>query len=192
MVNVRDPKAIAWANGSAQGIKTKGGKLVNFPGEMPTQTQVDEWEAEYSALSNKDEKITELLEVFKVILNNGIKWRKLPAHDWFDIKMDDGMANFLSRVYQQLQAGVTNPHNGKLFSGGNSVDIDDTGMEELCEFSAAWGHAVSFVHQSTKAGLEDGSIDPTTFDPSLVDWSITWPAPKIAIGWSNNTVTQKP
>lgn len=190
MITCNNPQAVAWANSFAEGIFIEGGEVKSFPGGLPTQAQVDAWEMEYMNKNNKDGKKNNTLLCFKNLLKTGIKWRETAQDDWFNIKIDDGMASFLGRIYQQLDAGIVNPHKGKLFSGGMSVNIDDAGIKELCEFAAEWSNHVSFIHQEIKEGFHDGSIDPSTFDPLNIDWSITWPANKVLEGWVDNTLTQ--
>jgi len=49
MVNTSIPEALTWANSDAQGISTKEGVITAWPGSMPTQAQVDQWETDYAA-----------------------------------------------------------------------------------------------------------------------------------------------
>ena len=49
MVNTNIPEALTWANSDAQGISTKEGVITAWPGSMPTQAQVDQWETDYAA-----------------------------------------------------------------------------------------------------------------------------------------------
>jgi len=49
MVTTKIPEALTWANSDAQGISTREGVITAWPGSMPTQAQVDQWEVDYAA-----------------------------------------------------------------------------------------------------------------------------------------------
>lgn len=67
MITCTNPEAVAWANDYAEGIFIKGNEIKSFPGGLPTQTQVDQWEADYLAafpvLSGLEQAKKDALEV---------------------------------------------------------------------------------------------------------------------------------
>lgn len=58
MVNTTIPEALTWANSDVQGISTREGVITAWPGSMPTQVQVDQWEVDY-AVAIADKSISE-------------------------------------------------------------------------------------------------------------------------------------
>ncbi len=75
MITIKHPNALGWKHNHVPGISTKAGELVSWPtilGPMPTQAQVNQWEAEWLVFVNTPANFfTELRDIEKALITKG-------------------------------------------------------------------------------------------------------------------------
>lgn len=57
MTTISNPEALSWKFPGVEGIKTRNGEIIDFPGGIPTQVEVDGWVAEYNARDIDAERV---------------------------------------------------------------------------------------------------------------------------------------
>lgn len=57
MTTISNPEVLSWKHPGLEGIKTRNGEIIDFPGGIPTQAEVDAWLAEYNARDTDAERV---------------------------------------------------------------------------------------------------------------------------------------
>ena len=199
--------AIAWKYDNKPGITVADGVITEWHkslGEEPTAQEMNKIVAEYENTEvlriSADQKIADIKAAMYTRLEQGIIWKFSGADQEFSISLDDEMHNWMLRQLAKFQEGRIDPHGGFVQSNGVRFEIDDIRLRELCLFAGVWGDAISAIRINEIAVFKDSAFpsiptgsehdDVDAYDPSVIDWTVTWPASDAANGWNNSTLMQ--
>jgi len=125
----------------------------------------------------------------EVRISQGVFWKFNNAAPPMPIKIDNGMREFLNYTHTLIKASVANPHNGEIWQDGTRFSINDVGLVELAEFTAAWGFQIYQVARAQMDLVDEMTgNDLDDYDAEAIDWTVEWPR----ADWINDTVTQNP